>query len=182
MKHHKWGKSSQKHLSTIHDDLVKVFTVALKEFAIYDVGMADSIRTVLEQKGMVESGASHTMKSRHVEAYALTKPVYPRKGNESGIVGLVSHAGDFGFYDKNGKLTEDIRYMYSWAECVQRAAIKLGIPVVWGGCWKRLNDIVCIHDEVEKYIARKTKQGKKAFLDFPHFHLCRTAYPSRRRK
>lgn len=79
-----------------------------------------------------------------------------------------------GDFDGNG--TKEISWawahFYPIAEAVRLAAKETGVRVRWGGCWQTLNDTdkpaeVLVAD----YVAARRAEGKKAFIDGPHFEL-----------
>lgn len=155
MKTFKLGKRSVKELEGVHADLVSVVQRAIaitpQDFAVHD-----GIRTLDEQKALVERGASKTLKSRHITGHA---------------VDLVPYI--------NGKLRWEWEPIYLVADAVRTAAQELGIPLRWGGAWDvdfTASDELP-EDIVTDYSARRRDAGKKAFLDGPHFELPRTQYP-----
>jgi peptidoglycan L-alanyl-D-glutamate endopeptidase CwlK len=60
---------------------------------------------------------------------------------------------------------------------VGRAATELNIPVVWGGCWVKVNGAGDLDDELIAYMQRRKKEGRAPFIDGPHFELDRSVYP-----
>jgi peptidoglycan L-alanyl-D-glutamate endopeptidase CwlK len=126
------------------------------EFTVQDFSVHDGLRTVEDQKKLVERGASQTMRSRHLTGHA---------------VDLVPYI--------NGKLRWEWDPIYKIADAVSTAAEELGTPIRWGGAWDRLltetDDLP--EDMVADYGARRRRAGKKAFLDGPHFELPKSQYP-----
>lgn len=107
----KFGKSSLGHLQGVHPDLVKVMNAAITASPV-EFGIIDGIRTLAEQKKYVASGASKTMKSRHL------------KGKAVDIMCLVNGKGRWeeALYKKVGPH-------------VKAVAAKLGVALIWGGDW-----------------------------------------------
>lgn len=162
-----YGKRSLSHLEGAHPDLKKVALLAIKKAKI-DFGIIDGERTMEEQKEMLNSGASKTMKSRHL----------PMK---DGVYTPVKDGGVFFALDNmafvNGKGRWEFDLYYKIAEAYQEAARELNIPIVWGGCWSVINDEECLKCAVKRYVDRKKKQGRKPLLDGPHFQLDYETYP-----
>lgn len=148
------GKRSERRLSGVHGDLVKVVRRALV-ITTRDFTVLEGLRTEARQKQLVADGASQTMNSRH----------------------LTGHAVDLAPLDE-GQVTWQWQHYFGLASAMQQAAQELDIPVVWGGCWdRRLNDIGDPKNAQLLYIERRRALGKEPFLDGPHFELARTVYP-----
>jgi peptidoglycan L-alanyl-D-glutamate endopeptidase CwlK len=111
-----WSKRSLRELKGIHPDLRRVCDLALQLTAV-DFLITDGKRTVEEQKAHVASGASRTMKSRH----------------------LTGHAIDFAPL-VDGKVRWEMAYCRQVADAFKAAAKQLGVPIVWGGDWARFRD------------------------------------------
>jgi peptidoglycan L-alanyl-D-glutamate endopeptidase CwlK len=140
-------------LQGVHADLVKVVKASIKSTEV-DFAVFEGIRTVARQRQMVNSGASQTMNSRHITGHA---------------VDLVPW---------NGELRWDLGMCYYIAESVRTCAEELDISVVWGGAWVVLNGSkLPVEDLVAKYVARRRREGKKAFIDAVHFELDKLYYP-----
>lgn len=150
----KLGTKSLEELEGVHEDLVKVVRRAI-QLTVQDFAVHDGIRTLAEQKKLVESGASQTLESRHITGHA---------------VDLVPYV--------NGKLRWEWEPIYRIADAVRAAAKEASIPLRWGGAW----DITFTEssdttsDLVEDYKNRRRRAGKSAFLDGPHFELPRAIY------
>lgn len=110
------GKKSQERLVGVHPDLVRVVEHAITITPI-DFMVIEGVRTFERQEELVASGASQTLKSRH----------------------LTGHAVDLGAL-VNGKLVWDMTYYHQLADAVLGAATQLGVPVEWGGNWKTFKD------------------------------------------
>lgn len=131
-----WSDRSLKSMDGIHPDLRRVLDDALQS-SHHDFVVTEGLRSISRQKEMVRIGASTTMNSRH----------------------LTGHAVDlYGWVDlnNNGKVTfeemSNVRVLTSIAGAIKASATKLGIPIVWGGDWRK-------------------------FRDLPHFELDRKVYP-----
>ena len=169
-----WGKASKAHLKMGHPDLAFLFTKVLKEFAIFDFGIIESVRTREEQRKNIESGASRTMTTRHYATQVILDKIRTKlRVKDPASIGKRAHAFDIQCFDENGQPTWDYEYFLSTAESMRHAAIKYDIPIVWGGCWKDLRKVKSISAEVDKYVARMKKKGKEPFIDAGHYHLPR---------
>ncbi|HCH5916165.1 TPA: M15 family metallopeptidase [Vibrio parahaemolyticus] len=151
----KLGKKSLKELQGVHPDLVIVVKRAI-ELTVQDFSVHDGIRTIEEQKEMVNRGAAKTLNSRHITGHA---------------VDLVPYIG--------GKLRWEWEPIYHIADAVRAAALEQGVTIRWGGVWDR---ILTDHgdypeDLVADYVSRRKAAGKRAFIDGVHFELPRSKYP-----
>ncbi len=155
MSNFKLGAKSLKELTGVKADLVAVVKRAI-ELTVQDFSVHDGIRTFKEQQKLVQSGASKTLKSRHITGHA---------------VDLVPYV--------NGKLRWEWDPIYKIADAVKTAANELDVPIRWGGAWDILlteNDDLP-EDMVVDYVNRRQSNGKKAFLDGPHYELPKSEYP-----
>lgn len=153
------GKKSQQELVGVHPRLAAVPARAIG-ITTQDFMVHDGLRTQLEQAGMVASGASVTMNSRHLTGHAVDCVPF-----------------------LNGKPRWEWPLIYPVAEAMRTAAISDGTPLRWGGCWDILftdfPDISC-EDLVAQYVARRRKLYPKkpvVFIDGPHFELPREFFP-----
>jgi hypothetical protein len=116
-----------------------------------DFGVIEGVRTQMRQQELVNSGASQTMNSRHLTGHA---------------VDLMAYIGDRASWELN--LYDDI------ADAMQAAAIELQTPLKWGGAWS-VQDIRRWHgtmaSAMNSYIDERRKQGRRPFIDGPHFEL-----------
>lgn len=154
------GKKSLGNLDGVHPDLVAVVKKSVELIQEpFDFSVHDGLRTIEEQKTLVNSGASKTMDSRHLTGHA---------------VDLVPYL--------NGKLRWEWPLIYPITEAMRSSAQHLNIPIRWGGVWDLiLTDTTGpVDDLVEYYVARmKAKHGPKykVFIDGPHFELPESKYP-----
>lgn len=149
------GARSLAELKGVHADLVAVVKRAI-QLTVQDFSVHDGIRTVAEQQQLIAAGASQTMDSRHLTGHA---------------VDLVPYV--------NGKLRWEWDPIYVIADAVRMAAREKGIPLRWGGAWDV--DFTASDDTPEDlvaaYVARRKKQGLRAFIDGPHYELPKAFYP-----
>ena len=145
----KLSQRSLDKLEGVHPDMVKCVTSAI-EWSKVDFGVICGMRTEAEQKELVAKGASQTMKSKHLEGLA---------------VDLMAYVGSRASWELN--LYDDI------ADAIRVGAVIEGVDVTWGGAWhKTLNDWDgSAHDLMNEYIDLRRSQGRKPFIDGPHFQI-----------
>lgn len=112
----KLGPASILRLQGIHPDLVKVVERAIQLTGI-DFTVLEGLRTKERQAELLKAGATTTMNSRH----------------------LTGHAVDLGAL-VGGKVRWDWPLYYKIADAMKAASAELGIPVEWGGDWKKFKD------------------------------------------
>lgn len=151
----KLSNRSEQRLSEVHPDLQKVVRLAISKTQT-DFGVLEGLRSATRQKQLVAEGKSKTLDGRHI----------------------TGHAVDLGAF-VDGKTNWDWDHYYVIAEAMRNAAAELGVPLVWGGVWdKRLNTLVDTKKAVESYVQSRKALGRSAFIDGPHFELCRKEYPA----
>jgi peptidoglycan L-alanyl-D-glutamate endopeptidase CwlK len=146
--------ASRARLAAVHPDLQKVIELAYNAYAPRRFNVSEGLRTVERQRELVAGGASQTMNSRHITGHAVDLAVII--GNEA---------------------RWELQLYTELALVVGCAAQTLDIPVIWGGCWVKINDAGTLDDELADYIKRCKSQGRKPFIDGPHFELDRSVYP-----
>jgi len=141
---------SLKRLDGVDPDLVQVVKYAIDETKI-DFGVIEGVRSVAKQEELVASGASQTMKSKHLEGRA---------------VDLMAYVGSRGSWELN--IYDEI------ADAMKIGAEKVGIAVRWGAAWT-ISDIRdwdgTMEDAMNSYIDTRRSQGRRPFIDAPHFEL-----------
>ena len=110
------GKRSRERLVGVHPDLIIVLATAIQRTDI-DFTVLEGVRTLERQKQLVASGASKTMKSRHLTGHAVD--IAPLVDGEV--------RWDWPLYDK-------------LAVIVKQAAKDCGITLEWGGDWRTFKD------------------------------------------
>ena len=110
------SKRSKKRLSGLHEDLISVVEEAIKISDI-DFTVLEGLRSKERQEQLFKSGASTTMRSRH----------------------LTGHAVDLGAY-VNGGIRWDWPLYYKIADAMKGEARNMGIELEWGGDWKTFKD------------------------------------------
>lgn len=149
-------KLSQRSLDRL--DGVKGPMVAVVNRAIsitkVDFGVICGLRTEAEQAELVASGASQTMKSKHLTGDA---------------VDLMAYVGSRASWELN--LYDEI------ADAMAESALSLGVKMRWGAAWT-VPDIADWHERgktmeaaMNSYIDLRRSQGRRPFIDGPHFEL-----------
>ncbi len=134
----------------VEPELKEVVYEAIKVTKI-DFGVIEGLRTEEKQKQLVESGASQTMKSKHLEGRA---------------VDLMAYIGGRGSWELN--VYDEI------ADAMKEAAVKVDVAVRWGAAWT-VTDIRewegTMEDAMNSYIDTRRSEGRRPFIDAPHFEL-----------
>lgn len=143
------GVRSRLRLAGVDRDLVRVVKRAI-QITDVDFTVLEGLRTVERQKKLVKSGASKTMASRHITGDAV----------------------DLGAY-QNGSVVWHWPLYIKIAKAMQAAAKELDVRIEWGGCWSCINDESDLERAMARYISFKRSEGKKSFLDGPHFQVSR---------
>ena len=146
----KLSKRSLSRLDGVNPKLVKVVTTAITMSKI-DFGVICGLRTIEEQRELVAKGASQTMKSKHIDGNA---------------VDLMAYIGSRGSWEMN--LYDDI------ADAMKIAADEHNIQIRWGAAW-HITDLrewdSSMQDAMNEYIDLRRSQGRRPFIDRPHFEL-----------
>lgn len=150
MSQFKLSQRSLSRLEGVDPKLVAVVKRAI-ELTKVDFGVTEGVRSLETQKDYVARGVSQTMNSKHLTGDA---------------VDLVAYIGSRVSWELN--LYDDI------ADAMQAAARELGVPLRWGAAWN-VPDIRAWHgsmaDAMNHYIDERRKQGRRPFIDGPHFEL-----------
>jgi peptidoglycan L-alanyl-D-glutamate endopeptidase CwlK len=146
----KLSKRSLSRLEGVNPKLVTVVTTAITMSKI-DFGVICGLRTIEEQRELVAKGASQTMKSKHIDGDA---------------VDLMAYIGSRGSWEMN--LYDDI------ADAMKIAADEHNIQIRWGAAW-HIPDLrewdSSMQDAMNEYIDLRRSQGRRPFIDGPHFEL-----------
>jgi peptidoglycan L-alanyl-D-glutamate endopeptidase CwlK len=144
------SQRSLERLEGVDERLVKVVCRAI-EITDVDFGVVQGLRTLEEQKALVEKGASQTMKSKHLDGVA---------------VDLVAYIGP--------KISWELNVYDNIANAVKQAAIEEGVAVRWGAAWN-IPDIRewegTMEEAMNHYIDTRRAEGRRPFIDAPHFEL-----------
>ena len=134
----------------VEPELKEIVYEAIKVTKV-DFGVIEGLRTEEKQKQLVESGASQTMKSKHLEGRA---------------VDLMAYIGGRGSWELN--VYDEI------ADAMKEAAVKVDVAVRWGAAWT-VTDIRewegTMEEAMNSYIDTRRGQGRRPFIDAPHFEL-----------
>lgn len=146
-------KLSERSLSRLDgvEDSMRAVTELAIEYTKVDFGVTCGLRTIEEQKELVEAGASQTMNSKHIPGLA---------------VDVVAYIGPRISWETN--LYDDI------ADAFKEAAIELGVGIRWGAAW-HIPDIRewngTMEEAMNAYVDLRRSEGKRPFIDAPHFEL-----------
>ena len=135
-------------LEGVDSRLIDVVERAI-ELTKVDFGVIYGMRTVEEQEKLVAAGKSQTMKSNHLVGRA---------------VDLMAYVDGKGVWELN--VYDDL------CDAMKEAAEELGTPIKWGAAWSE-GDIRTYpgtaEDAMMKYIDLRRSQGRRPFIDGPHF-------------
>ena len=147
---------SRGKLEGVHPDMVAVVERAI-ELTKVDFGVTYGVRTLDEQKRLYESGRSQTMNSKHLLQDDTS----------------YSHAVDVVAYDGSDVVWE-INVYDDICDAFKQAAEEKGVAIKWGAAWSE-GDIRSYpgtaEDAMNAYIDLRRSQGRRPFIDGPHFEL-----------
>jgi peptidoglycan LD-endopeptidase CwlK len=146
----KLSQRSLDKLEGVDEQLVATVKLAIAVAKI-DFGVICGLRTMEEQRVLVDKGASKTMRSKHLEGKA---------------VDLMAYIGSRGSWELN--LYDDI------ADAMQEAAVETGAVLRWGAAW-HIPDIRqwngTMENAMNAYVDLRRSEGKRPFIDGPHFEI-----------
>jgi peptidoglycan L-alanyl-D-glutamate endopeptidase CwlK len=146
----KLSQRSLDNLKGVDERLQKAVQHAIGETKV-DFGVICGLRTIDEQRELVAKGASQTLKSKHLDGEA---------------VDLMAYIGSRGSWELN--LYDDI------ADAIREGAERANVPIRWGAAW-HINDIRdwkgTMEEAMNEYIDLRRKQGRRPFIDAPHFEI-----------
>lgn len=146
----KLSKRSLSNLEGVDERLVAVVKYAIGETKV-DFGVIEGLRTIERQRELVKTGASQTMSSKHIPGEA---------------VDLMAYIGSRASWELN--LYDEI------ADAMKKGAEAVDVPLRWGCAW-HITDIRAwngtMEDAMNEYIDLRRSQGRRPFLDGPHFEL-----------
>lgn len=147
---YKLSKRSLARLEGVDERMIRVVKTAIT-FSTVDFGVIQGLRTIEEQRELVAKGASQTMKSKHLDGRA---------------VDLMAYVGSRGSWELS--LYDNI------ADAMKLAAIEENVAIRWGAAWQ-IPDISewdgTMQDAMDNYIDLRRSQGRRPFIDGPHFEL-----------
>lgn len=142
-------------LEGVHPDMVDTVKRAI-ELTKVDFGVTYGVRTLQAQKELVAAGRSQTMKSKHLV----------QGDGYSHAVDLVAYQGSDVVWELN--VYDDI------CDAMAEAAREVGCHIKWGAAWSE-GDISTYpgtaEDAMNAYIDLRRSQGRRPFIDAPHFEL-----------
>ena len=151
----KLSTRSKNKLKGVHPDMIAVVERAI-ELTKVDFGVTYGVRTKAEQEKLVASGRSQTMKSKHLI-------------QDTGY----SHAVDVVAYDGSDVVWE-INVYDDICDAFKQSAIEKDVAIKWGAAWSE-GDIRLYKGPAEfhmnRYIDLRRGQGRRPFIDGPHFEL-----------
>ena len=110
------GERSRRNLRDVNPDLVAVVEMAIRISKV-DFTVIEGRRTLARQKQLLKSGATRTLRSRH----------------------LTGHAVDLAPW-VDGAIRWDWPLFYPIARAMKQAAKDQNVALRWGGDWKRFRD------------------------------------------
>lgn len=146
----KLSTRSLEKLEGVDNSLISVVTRAI-EITEVDFGVIEGLRTFEKQKELFAKGASQTLKSKHLEGKA---------------VDLAAYVGS--------RLSWEITLYDNIADAIKQAAIEFNVAIRWGAAW-HIPDIRhfngTMQEATDAYVNLRVSQGKRPFIDAPHFEL-----------
>ena len=137
-------------LEGVDETLIEVVKEAIQLTKV-DFGVTFGMRTLEEQQKLFDSGRSQTMKSKHLEGRA---------------VDLVAYFGSDISWELN--IYDDI------CDAMAEAARRNTLALKWGAAWSE-GDIRMYtgtaEDAMNAYIDLRRSQGRRPFIDAPHFEM-----------
>ena len=143
----KFGSRSRQKLEGVNKDLVDVCHLALS-YSPVDFGITCGLRTQAEQNQLRIQGKSHVKHSRHQDGMAVDVVAYV-----------------------DGSVSWDIEHYITIAEAFCKASKELNVEIRWGGAWTHPLIRYSGREAYESYIDLRKAQGKKVFIDGPHFEI-----------
>jgi peptidoglycan L-alanyl-D-glutamate endopeptidase CwlK len=146
----KLSQRSRDKLDGVDAGLVAVVDYAIAVTKI-DFGVICGLRSIEEQRELVAKGASKTLKSKHIDGYA---------------VDLMAYIGSRGSWELN--IYDEI------ADAMKEGAQAAGVGIRWGAAW-HISDIRdwdgTMEEAMNSYVDLRRSQGRRPFIDAPHFEL-----------
>ena len=146
---YKLSKRSLSRLEGVDERLIGIVKYAIG-VTKQDFSVICGLRTIDEQRALVAKGASQTMKSQHIDGNAVDLMAYC----------------DGGRWELN--LYDEI------ADAMKEGAEAVGAKLRWGAAWT-IDDLGAWEGSAENamnsYIDIRRSQGRRPFIDAPHFEL-----------
>ena len=136
----KLSDRSMGRLEGVDPELIGIVTRAI-ELTKVDFGVTCGLRTKEEQRKLVESGASQTMKSKHLEGRA---------------VDVVAYIGP--------RITWELNVYDDIADAFKQAADEMDVGIRWGAAWN-IYDLrgwdKTMEDAMNHYVDERRSQGRR---------------------
>jgi len=149
------SQRSMDRLEGVHPAMTGVVERAIQLTDI-DFGVTQGVRTLDEQKANVAAGRSQTMQSKHLL----------QQTGFSHAVDVVAYVGPDVSWELN--LYDNI------CDAFKQASEETGASVKWGAAWSE-GDIRTYpgtaEDAMMAYVDLRRSQGRRPFIDAPHFEL-----------
>ena len=144
------SQKSLNKLQGVNPKLVQVVKRAI-QLSTVDFGVSEGLRTIETQRKYVAAGKSQTRASKHLEGKA---------------VDLIAYV--------DGNISWELNLYDNIADAMAKAAKELNVPLRWGAAWN-VPDISKWNGTMESamnhYVDTRRKEGKRPFIDGPHFEL-----------
>ncbi len=149
------SQRSMDRLEGVHPAMTAVVERAI-QLTDVDFGVTQGVRTLDEQKANVAAGRSQTMASKHLL----------QDDGFSHAVDVVAYVGSDVSWELN---------MYdNICDAFKTAAEEVGCSIKWGAAWSE-GDIrtysSSAEDAMMAYVDLRRSQGRRPFIDAPHFEL-----------
>ena len=149
------SQRSMDRLEGVHPHMTAVVERAIQLTEV-DFGVTQGVRTLDEQKANVAAGRSQTMASKHLL----------QDDGFSHAVDVVAYIGPDVSWELN--VYDDI------CDAFKEAAKEVGCSIKWGAAWSE-GDIRTYEgsseDAMMAYVDLRRSQGRRPFIDAPHFEL-----------
>lgn len=146
----KLSNRSFTNLYCVNPSLSTLVTQAI-DITKIDFGVIEGLRSFERQKKLVASGASRTMNSKHLTGDAVDLMAF-----------------------MDGRGSWELPLYFEIAEAMRHVARDSSINIRWGGAWQ-VPSIRLWEGTMEEahnaYIQGKVRQGRRPFIDGPHFEL-----------
>lgn len=144
------SQRSRNNLVGVDPRLAAVVESAIKHTKI-DFAVIEGVRSLDRQRELYEAGASRTMNSKHLDGLAVDLMAY-----------------------LNGRASWELNLYDEIADAMYKGAIEHDVSIRWGAAW-HIDDLRAFHEPMERamndYIDLRRKQGKRPFIDAPHFEV-----------
>lgn len=147
---YKLSQKSLDRLAGVDPKLVAVVKRAIQLTSV-DFGVTEGLRTLETQKKYVAAGKSQTLKSKHIDGKAID---------------LVAYV--------DGQVSWELNLYDNIADAMAKAAKELNVKLRWGGAWSVPNIAEwkgTMESAMNSYIDTRRKEGKRPFIDGPHFEM-----------